>query len=87
MADRMPEDKVGQVVKSDSNASSPQREGLFAYFRNSWIEFKKVVWPNRDDAVKMTIFVIIFVAILSAFIYAVDTAVSWLFFDILLKRG
>ncbi|MRN38185.1 preprotein translocase subunit SecE [Neisseria sp. N95_16] len=90
MADRMPEDKadkVGQVVKSDNNAhATPQREG-FAYFRNSWIEFKKVVWPARDDAVKMTVFVVIFVAILAAFIYAVDTAVSWLFFDLLLKRG
>lgn len=87
MADRMPEDKAEQVVKSGNNVPSLQREGLFAYFRNSWFEFKKVVWPARDDAVKMTIFVIVFVAVLSAFIYAVDTAVSWLFFDFLLKRG
>nr|WP_245911102.1 preprotein translocase subunit SecE [Neisseria iguanae] len=83
----MPENKAEKIAESGSNVFSPQREGLFAYFRSSWLEFKKVVWPARDDAVKMTAFVIIFVAILAAFIYAVDTAVSWLFFDLLLKRG
>ncbi|EGV36257.1 preprotein translocase, SecE subunit [Neisseria weaveri ATCC 51223] len=36
---------------------------------------------------RMTGFVIVFVAILSVFIYLADSAVSWLFFDILLKRG
>jgi len=35
----------------------------------------------------MTIFVVIFVAILAVFIYAADSAISWLFFDVLLKRG
>lgn len=87
MAELTPEDKVGKVTQSGENKTVPQREGLFAYFRNSWVEFKKVVWPTRDDAVKMTVFVVIFVAVLAAFIYAVDTAISWLFFDLLLKRG
>ncbi|MCF7520686.1 preprotein translocase subunit SecE [Neisseria sp. ZJ106] len=80
-------EKSGQVVKAGEVKHHPKREGLFSYFRNSWAEFKKVVWPSRDDAVKMTVFVVIFVAILAAFIYVVDSAVSWLFFDVLLKRG
>lgn len=80
-------DKSAQLVKSDEKLSAPKREGLFSYFRSSWVELKKVVWPKRDDAVRMTIFVIIFVAVLAAFIYAVDSAISWLFFDVLLKRG
>ncbi|MCP1660038.1 preprotein translocase subunit SecE [Neisseria perflava] len=79
--------KQGQLVKSGGKPPAQKREGLFAYFRNSWVEFKKVVWPSHDEAVKMTIFVVIFVAVLSAFIYVVDTGISWLFFDILLKRG
>lgn len=57
-----------------SNKPAPEKkEGLFAYFKSSWTEFKKVVWPSRDEAVKMTVFVIIFVAVLAAFIYAADT--------------
>ncbi|EGV36577.1 preprotein translocase subunit SecE [Neisseria weaveri] len=57
------------------------------YIRDSYTEFKKVVWLPRNDAMRMTGFVIVFVAILSVFIYLADSAVSWLFFDILLKRG
>ena len=42
-----------------SNKPAPEKkEGLFAYFKSSWTEFKKVVWPSRDEAVKMTVFVI-----------------------------
>ncbi|MFV2030354.1 preprotein translocase subunit SecE [Neisseria sp. S1] len=57
------------------------------YVHDSVSEFKKVVWPARNDAVRMTMFVIAFVAVLSVFIYLVDALISWLFFDILLKRG
>ena len=76
-----------QLVVHDSKPATEKREGLFAYFRGSWAEFKKVVWPTREEAVKMTVFVVIFVAILAAFLYVVDSAVSWLFFDVLLNRG
>lgn len=60
---------------------------LIAYIRDSVSEFKKVVWPPRKDAVRMTFFVVVFVAVLSLFIYVVDSLISWLFFDLLLKRG
>lgn len=60
---------------------------LIAYVRDSVTEFKKVVWPPRNDALRMTIFVIIFVTILAAFIYMADSIISWLFYDLLLKRG
>ncbi|WP_085360700.1 MULTISPECIES: preprotein translocase subunit SecE [Neisseria] len=60
---------------------------LITYIRESVTEFKKVVWPPRKDATRMTVFVVVFVAILSLFIYAVDSLISWLFFDLLLKRG
>ncbi len=60
---------------------------LIAYVRDSVTEFKKVVWPPRNDALRMTVFVIIFVTILAAFIYMADSIISWLFYDLLLKRG
>ncbi|MDO1511013.1 MULTISPECIES: preprotein translocase subunit SecE [unclassified Neisseria] len=60
---------------------------LVGYVRDSVAEFKKVVWPLKNDAIRMTIFVVIFVTILSVFIYATDSLISWLFFDLLLKRG
>ena len=60
---------------------------LWDYVRDSIREVKKVVWPERSYTLRMTVFVVIFVAILAAFIWGVDTLISWLFFDLLLKRG
>ncbi|MBG8739273.1 preprotein translocase subunit SecE [Neisseria meningitidis] len=80
--------KVDQLVVQDKESASNSGNGrVFCIFStNSWSEFKKVVWPKREDAVRMTVFVIVFVAVLSIFIYAADTAISWLFFDVLLRR-
>lgn len=60
---------------------------LSEYISASVKEVKKVVWPERVYTIRMTLFVIVFVAIMAAFIYMVDMAISWLFFDLLLKRG
>lgn len=59
---------------------------LFEYIKNSTRELSKIVWPDRKTAMTMSIMVIIFVTILSLFIWGVDTLVSWLFYDIFLRR-
>ena len=58
---------------------------FFAYVKDSIKEFKKVVWPKRPDAIRMTMFVVVFVAIAAVFIYAVDMIISYLFNAILVK--
>lgn len=55
------------------------------YVRDSYAEFKKVVWLSRSESIKITIRVIIFVIVLSVFIYGVDSLISILFNSILLK--
>lgn len=60
---------------------------LTAYIKDSYVELKKVVWPERNDAIKTTLYVVAFVAVLAMFIYIVDATVSWLIFDKLLNRG
>ncbi len=65
-----------------------EKQGGFKFFRyvkESTAEFKKVVWPKRPDAVRMTGFVIVFVAIFSVFIFGVDSVISKLFELILVK--
>lgn len=59
---------------------------LIGYIGESYTEFKKVVWPKRTDAVRMTIFVVIFSALFAVFIYGVDSIISLLFNIILVKR-
>lgn len=60
---------------------------LLRYIKDSTAEFKKVVWLKRPEAIRMTIFVIIFVAIFAIFIYGVDSVISLLFNLILVKKG
>lgn len=60
---------------------------LVNYVRDATAEAKKVVWPERNETLRMTLFVLIFVGILALFIWGVDSFISWVFFDILLKRG
>lgn len=58
---------------------------FFVYLKDSIAEFKKVVWPKRADAVKMTMFVIAFVAVFALFIYGVDAVIAYLFNAILVR--
>lgn len=60
---------------------------LLTYFKNSVVELKKVVWPDKAYATKMAIFVLIFVTILTIFIYLADFLISWVLFDLLMKKG
>lgn len=60
---------------------------LLIYFKNSVVELKKVVWPDKAYATKMTIFVLIFVTILTIFIYLADFLISWVLFDLLMEKG
>ena len=60
---------------------------LLIYFKNSVAELKKVVWPDKAYATKMAIFVLIFVTILTIFIYLADFLISWVLFDLLMKKG
>lgn len=60
---------------------------LLTYFKNSVVELKKVVWHDKAYATKMTIFVLIFVTILTIFIYLADFLISWVLFDLLMKKG
>lgn len=60
---------------------------LLVYFKESTQEMRKVVWPEKNDAGRMTMMVIVFVALLGMFIWVVDSAIGWLFYDVILKKG
>lgn len=79
-----------ETSQNEPVLQQPEKKGsIFSrfarYVKDSIAEFKKVVWPKRPDAVRMTMFVIAFVAVFAVFIYAVDTAISYLFNTVLVK--
>lgn len=59
---------------------------LLVYFKESWGELGKVVWPERGDTLKKTFFVLMFSMAFTLFIYGVDSVIS-LLFNMILVRG
>ena len=64
---------------------SPTGVNLHIFFKSSWQELKKVVWPSRKETVQFTWIVFIFIAVLALFLWLVDSVMSWLLYDVLLK--
>ena len=45
---------------------------LKTYFRESWLELQKVIWPTQEAVVKMTGLVLAVVLVVSMFIFTWD---------------
>ena len=48
------------------------------FFRDSWLELQKVIWPSHEDVVKMTGLVVAVVVAVGLFIFVWDR-VLWAF--------
>jgi preprotein translocase subunit SecE len=48
------------------------------FIEECWVELQKVTWPDADQLRSATIVVIIFTIIISAIIWVMDIAASWL---------
>lgn len=66
---------------------SPTGVKLHGYFKDSWTELGKIVWPTSQETVRFTMIVFAFVAILALFLWLVDSGLSWLFYNIILGRS
>jgi preprotein translocase subunit SecE len=56
------------------------------YARDSIKEAEKVVWPTKKETWQITGFVFLFMFVLALFMWVVDSGLTWLFYDVLLKR-
>lgn len=63
--------------------SNPGQD-FIAYVKDSYNELKKVVWPTRSEAVKMTGYVFAFAVVMASFLWLTDAVVGWAIFDLLL---
>jgi preprotein translocase subunit SecE len=57
---------------------------LIAFARDAWREAKKVVWPARNEAIQMTLYVFGFVFVMALFLWLTDKSLEWLFYDLIL---
>ena len=49
------------------------------YFRETRAEMRKVVWPTRDEAVNLTLVVVVTILAMSAFFGVIDYVLTALF--------
>ena len=57
--------------------SAPGKE-FFAFAQESWAEAGRVSWPTRNETLKTTAIVFVFVAVMSLFLFTVDTTLAWI---------
>ena len=91
-----PVNKVGTVLKKEYTPfkTSDSKTGKFLgrrtsltpmYFVESFRELKKVTWPTRKTAAKLTMAVFLFSVSLATLVRAIDYGFDRLFKDVILK--
>ena len=56
--------------------SAPGRE-LWGYVQSSRVELRKMVWPTRQETIRTTAVVFVFVMALAVFFWLVDMGLAW----------
>ena len=69
--------KAKAIKKAEKEAAKKDKK--VGYFRGAFQEIRQVRWPNRKETWKMTLSVIIYVAILAAAIMLLDALLQFIF--------
>jgi preprotein translocase SecE subunit len=72
------EREVQKVQKAQEKPEKKRRGGVFGFLASCWAELKKVQWPDRDTLVQASAVTIIFVAVMAAYLGALDAVFNWL---------
>jgi preprotein translocase subunit SecE len=75
---------VGLGLAATAFFTSESGRQLIAFGRDAWREVKKVVWPERKEAIQITAYVFGFVLIMAVFLWLTDKTLEWLFYDLIL---
>jgi len=60
--------------------TQPGKE-FFVFAQDSWGEVKKVVWPTRDETLRMTALVFGFVLVMAVFLWVTDKSLEVVLYD------
>jgi preprotein translocase subunit SecE len=75
---------VGLVAAVAVFFTSEMGRQLVAFGRDAVREVKKVVWPERKEAMQITVYVFGFVVVMAVFLWLTDKTLEWLFYDLIL---
>jgi preprotein translocase subunit SecE len=51
---------------------------IWAFMKEAQVEVRKVVWPTRQETVRMTLIVVLMVVTVAGFLWVLDAGLSWL---------
>ena len=68
-------------------AATKKTGSRFRFFGDTLAELKKVVWPTRQETIRLTIIVIVVCAIIAAILGALDYGFTRLVRDVFLGGG
>ena len=57
---------------------------FIAFGQDAVREVKKVVWPERKEAIQITAYVFVFVVVMALFLWLTDKTLEWVFYDLIL---
>jgi preprotein translocase subunit SecE len=57
---------------------SAQGRELWQFVQGSRVELRKVVWPTRDDTLKMTGIVVVAIFVMALFFWILDLGLGWI---------
>ena len=63
-------------------AEEKKKNGFFRrigkYFRDTWGEFKKIVWPTRKQVINNVIVVLVTSVVVGVVVFGLDTLFTWI---------
>ena len=75
---------VGLIAAVAVFFTSEAGRQLIAFGRDAVREVKKVVWPERKEAIQITAYVFAFVVVMALFLWLTDKTLEWVFYDLIL---
>jgi preprotein translocase SecE subunit len=70
--------RAKELQKGQAEKAEKRRGAVTGFLASCWAELKRVQWPDRDTLVQASAVTFIFVAIMAAYLGALDAALNWL---------
>ncbi|HEY6637036.1 MAG TPA: preprotein translocase subunit SecE [Solirubrobacterales bacterium] len=70
--------RTKELQKGQAERAEKRRGPVLGFLLSCWAELKRVQWPDRDTLVQASAVTFIFVAVMAAYLGALDAAFNWL---------
>jgi preprotein translocase SecE subunit len=69
--------RAKELQKGQTEKAEKRRGPILGFLLSCWAELKRVQWPDRDTLVQASAVTFIFVAVMAAYLGALDAAFNW----------